>query len=141
ENLHISTKFIGEWPEARIDEIHQALKGVAKTGAIRIAVRGVGWFPDAKRARVFWASVSAGEPLAKLARSTEQAVAAIGVEGEQRAYSPHLTLARVNVGAPVDALAKAAGEPDFGAFQATSFFLYLSENGKYCKLAEFSLTS
>ena len=25
DNLHITTKFIGEWPEARLDEIKRAL--------------------------------------------------------------------------------------------------------------------
>ena len=104
ENLHITTKFIGEWPEGRLDEMKSALKGVSG-GPIQIAVWGVGWFPDAERARVFWTGVEGGEPLARLACETEQAVAELGV------------------------------------FQASSFFLYLSANGKCSKLAEFSLTS
>ena len=72
---------------------------------------------------------------------TEEAVATLGVPAEPRAYSPHLTLARVRYAVPLDDLIKAAGDPDFGAFQASSFFLYLSSNGKYSKLAEFPLNS
>jgi RNA 2',3'-cyclic 3'-phosphodiesterase len=140
ENLHITTKFIGEWPEARIDEMKSTLRSVKQPGPIGIAVRGVGWFPDAKRPRVFWAGVES-ESLGDLANATEQAVATLGVPVEERAYSPHLTLARVKEPARLDELLKAAGDPDFGAFQACSFFLYLSSNGKYSKLAEFSLTS
>src|SRR5580700_8022094 len=93
-NLHITTKFIGEWPEARLDEMKTALRGVVQTGPINLAVRGVGWFPNPRRPQVFWAGVDAGEPLAALARATEQAVLRLGVPAETREYSPHLTLAR-----------------------------------------------
>jgi 2'-5' RNA ligase len=140
ENLHITTKFIGEWPEARIDEMKAALRGV-NSQPITISVSGVGWYPDVRRPRVFWAGVVAGEPLAMMARATEQAVAKLGVAVEPRAYSPHLTLARVKEPVPLDDLRSVLGSPDFGSFQASCFFLYLSANGKYSKLAEFPLNS
>ncbi|HVP00205.1 MAG TPA: RNA 2',3'-cyclic phosphodiesterase [Bryobacteraceae bacterium] len=140
-NLHITTKFIGEWPEARLEEMKKALSAVPRGGPIGISVRGVGFFPEAKRPRVFWAGAEAGEPLAELARATDQAVSKLGVPTEERVYSPHLTLARVKDPVRMDPLIKAAGDPDFGAFQASSFFLYLSRGGKYSKLAEFSLIS
>ena len=82
ENLHITTKFIGEWPEARLDEMKTALRSVSQPEPIQIAVRGVGWFPDQRRPHVFWAGVNAGEPLARLAHTTEQAVSALGVPTE-----------------------------------------------------------
>jgi 2'-5' RNA ligase len=155
ESLHITTKFIGEWPEARIEEMKTALGGVRQARPIDIAVRGVGWFPDARRPRVFWAGVedvftapcghsSAGLPsrdhresrLSSLAHSTEEAVATLGVPVEERAYSAHLTLARVKDAVRLDGFITSAGDPDFGAFQASSFLLYLSLNGRYSKLAE-----
>lgn len=141
ENLHITTKFIGEWPEARIGEMIKALREVKQAIPIQISVRGAGWFPDTRRPRVFWAGVEAGEPLAMLASSTERAVATLGVPVETRPFSPHLTLARVKDAVPVDVLLSEIGDPNFGAFQAFSFFLYLSANGKYSKLAEFPLNS
>ena len=140
ENLHITTKFIGEWPEARIEEMKTALATV-KGEAIRISVRGLGWFPSTRRPHSFWTGVHGGEALLKLAAETDRATARIGVAVETRVFSPHLTLARINSSAPVAAIESAAGDPDFGAFQATCFFLYLSSNGKYSKLAEFSLPS
>lgn len=140
ENLHITTKFIGEWPETRLDEMKTALRGVNHPGTISISVRGLGWFPNVRRPRVFWAGVDAGEALAALANSTEQAVAALGVPVETRVYSPHLTLARVKDAVRLDDVLSAMGNPHFGTFQASCFFLYLSLNGKYSKLAEFSLS-
>ena len=139
ENLHITTKFIGEWPEARVEEMKNALSGVSNSSPVRISVRGVGWFPDVRRPHTFWAGVEGGEPLARLAHRTEDAVTALGVAAETRVYSSHLTLARVKYAVPLDKLIQAAGDPDFGAFEAPSFFLYLSANGKYSKLAEFPL--
>jgi 2'-5' RNA ligase len=118
-----------------------ALCEVGHSGTIEISVRGLGWFPDVRRPRVFWAGVIAGESLTMLAHSTERAVAKLGVPVERRAYTPHLTLARVKDAEPVDGVLKAMGDPDFGAFQAFSFALYVSSNGRYFKLAEFPLNS
>ncbi len=141
ENLHITTKFIGEWPEARLEEMKTALGRVPGPGPVAIAIRGVGWFPNTRHPRVFWAGIEAGEPLAVLARATEQALSKLGVPVETRDYSPHLTLARLKEKVRIDDVAAAAGNPDFGTFQVSSFFLYLSLNGKYSKLAEFALHS
>ena len=65
----------------------------------------------------------------------------LGVPVETRAFSPHLTLARLKKKVPLDEVIREAGDADFGVFQAFSFFLYLSANGTYSKLAEFPLNS
>src|SRR5579862_9205818 len=95
ENLHVTTKFIGEWPEQRLNEMKRTLASVPVSGSIEVAVKGLGWFPDSHRPRVFWAGVDGGEALRTLARATEGAVAELGVPFEKRDYSPHLTLARI----------------------------------------------
>ncbi|PYT11971.1 MAG: RNA 2',3'-cyclic phosphodiesterase [Acidobacteria bacterium] len=142
ENMHITTKFIGEWPPERLDEMKRTLDGISRPGPIGIAIRGLGWFPNPKHARVFWAGVEGGEPLKILAHSTEQATAKLEVPVEDRPYSPHLTLARIRDRVPLDALRRAVGElerQEFGSFNAASFFLYLSAAGRYTKLAEYPL--
>jgi len=146
ENLHVTTKFIGEWPEARLDELKRALAAIPRPGAIPIAVRGLGWFPNARAPRVFWAGIEAGSGLAELARQTELSTSRLGVPEEGRPYSPHLTLARVPPVTPLGALEKAIadlGAPDFGGFTALRFHLYLSElspaGSRYTRLADFPL--
>lgn len=144
-NMHITTKFIGEWPEDRIAEVTQALSTVRVAGPLEIRVKGIGWFPSERRPRVLWAGVDGGEPLQTLARATEQAVAALGVPLEERSFSPHLTLARIREAVSLEALHEtlrglsSGGDLDFGAFRASRFVLYLSGGGKYMRLAEFSL--
>jgi 2'-5' RNA ligase len=142
ENLHITTKFIGEWPEARLDEMKRAL-GAVKAPSFDLAIGGIGWFPDARRPRVLFLGVNGGDELKKLAQATESVAATLGVAKEDREYSPHLTLARVRERVPTQTLRVAlATTPhnDLASFRATAFYLYLSAAGKYTKLAEFPLT-
>jgi RNA 2',3'-cyclic 3'-phosphodiesterase len=146
DNLHITTKFIGEWQADRLEEVKRALLSVTSPGAIQIRIGGAGWFPNARSPRVLWAGVKADELLKSLAHATETAVHAIGVPREDREYSPHLTLARIRDRVPPDALSKlrsvidSLGPAGFGSFLATEFHLYLSAAGKYTKLAQFGLT-
>jgi 2'-5' RNA ligase len=140
EKLHITTKFIGEWPEERLDELREAVAAAPRPGSFEIAVRGLGWFPNDKNPRVLWAGVESGEALRTLAFDTERSLAALGVAVEGKEFHPHLTLARRRTPVPVENLktniAKLSSG-DFGAFRADSFFLYLSNAGRYVKLHEF----
>lgn len=144
-NLHITTKFVGEWPEERIDELKAVLAGVPRRGAIALRIHGVGFFPNARSPRVFWCGIDA-PGLAELAADTDRATSALGIPAENRPFSPHLTLARIKERINLEPLDKAiASLPslDFGACEARSFFLYRSQlrpgGSVYTKLAEFAL--
>ncbi len=143
ENLHITTKFIGEWPEERLDELTGVLRGLKSFEPMEITVRGLGFFPNPHSPRVFWAAVHAPAGLAELARQTDRALAAIGVPEESRPFSPHLTLARVKEPVPLAGLRQAIAQlpsVEFGAFRADRFCLYqsrLTPSGSiYTKLSE-----
>jgi 2'-5' RNA ligase len=149
-NLHITTKFMGEWPEARLDELKAALSAVASRPPIDTHIHGAGFFPNSKSPRNFWCGIDA-PGLAELAADTDAACAALGIESEKRAYSPHLTLARIKERldlAPLHAAIAREALPDasgleFGRFDARSFHLYRSQSkptgSVYTKLAEFPL--
>ena len=93
ESLHVTLKFIGEQPEPVVDQIKQALSNVSASTA-EIQFRGYGFFPTARSARVFWVGIEAGPQLATLAAAIDDKTAALGIPKEDRAFSPHLTLAR-----------------------------------------------
>jgi 2'-5' RNA ligase len=145
DNLHITTQFIGDWPEARLDEIKRALAGVPARSAIDIRVKGIGWFPNERRPRVFWAGIDGDDGLRALARDTQEAIAKAGAPLEERAFTPHLTLARIREPVPLGALREAIQSSPFargfhfGAFRAAAFYLYLSAGGRYTQLAGFGL--
>ncbi len=143
ENLHITTKFIGDWPPDRLKEMKRALAAVPGRAPIPVAVRGLGWKPNRQNPRLFWAGVEA-PALTDLAADIDTTLLNLDVAPEARAYHPHLTLARIGRPVPLDdMLNRIAGLPttDFGSFEADRFFLYLSEPGSagsaYTKLAEF----
>jgi 2'-5' RNA ligase len=144
--MHITTKFIGEWPEARIEEMKAALAAVEPRTPIDVHVHRVGFFPNPHAPRVFWCGIEA-PGLDALAAATDRATAALGVPAETRPFSPHLTLARIKERLELQPLREAiAALPalEFGRFQAARFFLYESKlrpaGSVYTKLAEFKLS-
>jgi 2'-5' RNA ligase len=131
ENLHITTRFIGEWPEPRLGELRSALSAIDSPGAIDIDISGLDFYPNARRPKIFVAKVRATAGLRELARRTEEALERLGCPSEEREYSPHLTLARFG-----DADSRALrreiddlGQPQFGSWRADQFHLYRSQTG------------
>jgi 2'-5' RNA ligase len=94
ENLHVTLKFIGEVPAAKLDAVRAALSAVRSDREVRIDFRDLGFFPDEKHARVFWAGLDASRNLKILALDIDHAMEKLGIPPEQRPFSPHLTLAR-----------------------------------------------
>jgi 2'-5' RNA ligase len=147
-NLHITTKFIGQWPEDRLPQLQRVLASIEPRAPIAIGVNGLGFFPDSKSPRVFWAGVKAPTALTDLARETDATLSKLGIAAESRAYSPHLTLARIKQPGGLAAFRKEVerlGDPDFGSFTTDRFLLYLSKPGPsgsvYTKLSEFPFTT
>jgi RNA 2',3'-cyclic 3'-phosphodiesterase len=147
-NLHLTTKFIGEWPEDRLPELIDKLKTLGPRAPISIGVEGIGWFPNPHSPRILWAGVKAGPELAKLAADTDAATAALGIPSETKPYSPHLTLARIKDVVPLAEIRREIAQlpsVHFGSFAADRFHLYLSKPGPngsiYTKLADIPLQS
>src|SRR5260370_27374756 len=89
-NLHITTKFIGQWPEARLPELQKVLADLQRRAPIPIRVSGLGFFPDVKSPRMFWAGVKAPARLANLARDMVEALSNMGVAPESCANYTNL---------------------------------------------------
>lgn len=156
ESLHVTLKFIGEKPDAMVDDVESALKTVSGQ-PFRVSFRGCGFFPTPKSARVFWLGIDADSGLATLAKAVEGRLAKLGIPEEKREFSPHLTLARAGGGSGAPrwrqgdrpnrqfaALQSRLGEvPEFGTMTARDFFLYRSQlspkGSRYTKIARFPL--
>ncbi len=144
DNLHITTKFIGEWPERRIDELHDALASLMPRNTFEVEVRELGWFPNERSPRVLWAGVQGGESLLALVRETEDLLAGLGVRREERQFAPHLTLARIKNPVPLGRLRQKVQEMQpaaLGKFPVSQFALFRSDPGSnasiYRKLREY----
>jgi 2'-5' RNA ligase len=160
ESLHITLKFIGEKPDAMVNEIEKQLQSI-QAMPIELRFCNSGFFPTPKSARVFWVGIEAGPQLAQLAARVEHQLAEIGIPAEKRAFSPHLTLARAGGGSGAPGWLKGdkvnrafsvlqdkltqSPPADFGTMSAREFFLYRSQlsnkGSKYTKIARFPLRS
>jgi|SRR5579859_1467703 len=158
ESLHVTLKFIGEQPGDAVEKIKQKLAEESASPA-EIHFRGYGFFPTPKSARVFWIGMEPGPELAALAAMIDNQMAGLGIAKEQRAFSPHLTLARAGGGSGSPRWRKgdrpnrvfhllqeklaALPAPEFGTMTSREFFLYQSQlspkGSKYTKLAKFIL--
>lgn len=147
DGLHVTLKFIGEYPEAKLPQLRDALVKIASP-TFDVSFAGAEFFPNARSPRVLVAGVSAGRELAALAQSVEETCARLGIEQERRAYHPHLTLARFK---PEKALAAGAQRvleappPRFGTMTAAEFILFQSQlspkGSRYTRLERFSFSN
>lgn len=146
ENLHITTKFIGDWPAERLPELCAALSAVPRPGAIDIQINGLGWFPNPHNPRTLFAGIYAGDQLPALHDNTDSACAALSIPAEIKKFNPHLTLARIKSPEGLPLVRQRIAQlptANFGAFAARAFHLYESVPGprgsEYKKLEEFPL--
>ena len=96
DRLHLTVRFIGEVDDARAQAVCGALKPALAPGAFDLTLHGAGAFPKTGSPRVLWVGVTGGrEPLLAIEREITSRLTPLGIEEEDRAYSPHLTLARV----------------------------------------------
>ena len=98
-NIHLTLKFLGEVPQQDIAAIEAAMSrvsGVAAPSALRFALQGMGVFPNMRRPRVLWVGIGGDlEALDRLFKAVDAHLADAGFAAEQRAFKPHLTLARI----------------------------------------------
>ncbi len=126
--FHVTLKFFGAVEEAKVARIAAALAGVA-VPAFSLAAAGFGVFPSFRSPRVLWIGLSPPAPLAALHEAIESRVAAFTeVEADEKPYSPHLTLARLNPSTAAAVRAWMEERERFveGPWEVDAFFLYAS---------------
>ena len=144
EGIHLTLKFLGEISDAQTKQVVEALAQIGPFEPFSVEVKGFGFFPQAHRPHIFWAGVAAPPALADLAARIESRMEKIGFAREDRAFAPHLTLARFQVPRPQPALEAAiAGRAttSLGKFEASEFFLFesklLPQGAQYQKVMRF----
>ena len=97
ENIHLTLKFFGNVELNRIQKISEAAdRAVREFSTFQVVVGGTGVFPRASRPQVLWIGVDdPTEQLATLQQRFENECKSEGFTKEDRAYRPHLTIARL----------------------------------------------
>lgn len=98
-NLHLTLHFLGEVEDRDLAAICRVTNDVAgQVDRIPISLQGVGCFPNARRPRVLWVGLGEGrDDVTALHAALEQPLLDLGCyRREARAFTPHLTMGRVN---------------------------------------------
>jgi 2'-5' RNA ligase len=117
EGIHLTLKFLGETHAARQKDIEGAIaRSIEGIEPFELRLGGLGKFGSRSAPRVVWIDVAGDtEPLRRLQSRVERELAQLRYPPENRAFSPHLTLARV----PQDRAREVAASLD-GAIRHTT---------------------
>jgi len=130
ENLHVTLKFLGEVTESKLDAVRRALGEIRSDRTAALEFRGLGFFPNEKHPRVFWAGMEASPNVKTLAADIESSMERLGIPREKRKFSPHLTLARFERPGLPEALGKLIAknqERAIGSLRTNEFHLIQSK--------------
>ena len=147
ESIHLTLKFLGEVPQSDLPHITAALQQVsARCRIFSMSLADLGGFPNLRNPRVIWVGIQCPDnALADLAQKVDEAMVEVGFPGEERAFKPHLTLARVK-SRPDTGFLDSVSRTSFhsGSVAVSEFALMRSEltphGAVYTSLAQFKLT-
>jgi len=94
DQLHVTLSFIGEVDRPEADDIASALTAIDGPRPT-IALQGAGSFDHKGHIHSLWAGIAPDAGLKKLHDRVNRALLAAGARPEQRAFKPHITLARL----------------------------------------------
>jgi len=131
---HLTLRFLGETPAARLEAIAPAFAAVAAgTAPFGLRLGELTTLPRGRGARVLALALAEGaSPLAALAAACERESRALGYPAETRPFQAHLTLARSRQGETLPAAlsAQSPGQtPPQPAWRAEAFLLVESVLG------------
>ena len=103
EQIHLTLKFLGDQDERKVEKLCSSLKETLNgTEPFDIVVEGAGAFPDMRHPKVVWLGVKDPESLIGLAEKVDSAVKEMKLKSDDKKFSPHITIGRVNGRAELD---------------------------------------
>lgn len=138
ENIHLTIKFFGDVEQKRLSLIDRAAaKTASEFQPFELSLAGTGAFPKVSQPRVLWIGVNdRSGKLSELQASFEMNCAREGFVKEDRAFRPHLTIARIRSPFGARALAEANQQLSFESItqQVNELIVFRSElSGKGSK--------
>lgn len=129
ENYHLTLNFLGEVESEAEEAVRRAAREI-RVGSFFLPVAGVGHFPPRGEPQVVWAGVGGGHPhLFQLQHRLTDALFALGFDPGERAWHPHITLARC-AGASAEAVRqfeKRHAGFETAPMRITEYILFASE--------------
>ncbi len=102
-NIHLTIKFLGECPKEDISEIADDLRqALSNCRSFWCKTREIGAFPNARRVKVLWLGVDKKFELRTIQQKINAALVGRGLKDEEKAFTPHITLARTRTAKAID---------------------------------------
>jgi 2'-5' RNA ligase len=132
ERMHVTLHFLGEVGDDGLPDLTAKLGADIEVSPFDIALAGLGVFPSAERPRVIWLGVrEGGAHLVAVHDTIARRIADLGLPLEPRAFTPHVTLARLRGHMPGTATRALAshGASQAGRCRVDAVTLYESRLG------------
>lgn len=143
ENLHVTLQFLGDINDILVEPVIKAIDLACRDiKMFEMTMTRISAFPHTRNARVVWVNIEKGAgAVKKVFRYLEQSLKEIKYEKENRAFIPHITIARSKQGIDISEIAGVAKfNISSGARQVALFKSDLEESGPvYTKIYEKAL--
>src|SRR4029077_1598438 len=127
--MHLTLAFLGDVTAETQETLSEKLRAISWKSFF-LPLVGLGTFPTKGWPKIIWIGVGTGHPhLFQLHKRVQEAVLAVGLEPDLRAFHPHVTLARCRDVSPqtIRPFLKAHADFDAGLIHVESFCLNSSE--------------
>ncbi|MFE8069472.1 RNA 2',3'-cyclic phosphodiesterase [Marinobacteraceae bacterium S3BR75-40.1] len=140
ENWHITLHFLGDVPRTQRETLVQLVGQIDMPEPFSATVQQVAGFPNTHRSRLLVAEMEMAPALNDLYERLKEVVIKAGLDAEERAWRPHITLARLRRGRmPSNLPSSGLNE----AMEVSSFSLWAStltdDGSQYAPLATWHL--
>lgn len=131
ESQHLTFAFLGEQPESLLATIAPPLtEQLATLPRFEARLRGCGFFPNSRHARVGWVGLVPEQPFNDLARIVRDVVVKNGVALDRSDFKAHLTLMRLRENWPpasIELFGKSLRDHESKPFHVDAITLFSSE--------------
>jgi 2'-5' RNA ligase len=143
DKWHFTLRFLGATAREAREEIIARLSAAKLGPKFQLLFGQLGAFPNPRRARILWLGVTrGGERLSELATVAEDVARTVGFAPEDRRFTPHLTLSRIDPPQDVTGLLSQKHRYDV-ELSVPALILYRSRLGggpaRYDEVARFEL--
>ncbi len=108
DSIHLTLKFLGELTPDEVKKLFSGMDVAQQKFPDTFSLKSgqTGCFPSCKRPRVLWVGVKGEEmdSLHVLQRMIDKSLQEQGFPVEDRKFSPHLTVARIKFGNPIEVI-------------------------------------
>jgi 2'-5' RNA ligase len=130
DQLHLTLRFIGEVDRPQAEDIAAALGAITRPRPT-IILNGAGAFDRKGKVHTLWAGVARDDGLNMLHERVNRALIRARIVPEERAFTPHITLARLNSAAgPVGPFLARSADLASPPVTLDAFLLYESTLGR-----------